>query len=172
MAGKACKYLKITLVRFVLMTVLTGAIIAGCEPYEEVSEVPEITFKNFDLYIIDTLSNTIFAGKLVFDFIDGDADIGVNVNSYSVEDSINFFLIPSYKENNLYYPLEDTLKYQIRHNEKLDRTGKYKTIKGEISLMIYYFITPAYDTIRYDFYIMDRAGNKSNTATTSDIWFR
>ncbi len=85
---------------------------------------------------------------------------------------MNFFLIPSYKSDDIYYPLTDTLKYQIRYNEKLDREGKNKTIKGEISLMIYYFITPVHDTIRYDFYILDRAGNKSNTATTTDIAFR
>ena len=148
------------------------AIFVTCEPFEEVSEVPEVTFRNFELFQIDTFSNTIFAGRLVFDFIDGDADIGVNTNSSSVADSINFYLIPSQKLSGVYYPLEDTLKYQIRHNEKLDRTGQNKTIKGEISLIIYYFIAPSYDTIRYDFYIKDRAQHRSNIATTSDIGFR
>ena len=169
---KTKKYIGIYWAGLIMATAIAGAFITGCEPYEDVSEVPAITFKSFDLFRVDTLSNTIIAGKLVFDFIDGDADIGANPNSYSAADSLNFFLIPSYKSEDTYFPLTDTLKYQIRYNEKLDREGKNKTIKGEISLMIYYFISPVYDTLRYDFYILDRAGNKSNTATTTDIAFR
>jgi hypothetical protein len=65
----------------------------------------------------------------------------------------------------------DPLKYIIRYNEKLNRVGQNKTIKGEIKINIQYFIIPAQDTLRYEFYILDRAGNRSNTAYTSDIGF-
>jgi len=144
----------------------------SCEPLEDISEVPSITFKDFELFQIDTFSNTIYAGRLTFDFVDGDADIGINQDFQGVYDSINFFLLPSEKSGETYLPLADTLKYQIRYNEKLDRIGQNKTIKGEIALVIYYFITPPYDTIRYDFFILDRAMHQSNIATTTDIGFR
>lgn len=143
-----------------------------CEPFEKVSEIPNITFKDFELYEIDTFSNIIKAGKLTFTFIDGNADIGVNPEYSPSNDSINFYLIPFEKLNGEYFQIpDDTLKYQIRSNEKLDRVGQNKTIKGEISLLIYYFITPPHDTIRYDFYIFDRAGNQSNIEETTDIGF-
>jgi hypothetical protein len=144
----------------------------GCEPFEKVSEIPSITFKDFELYEIDTLSNIIKVGKLTFSFIDGDADLGVDPESVSSNDSINFYLIPFEKSDGQYIQTpDDTLGYQIRYNEKLDRVGQNKTIKGEISLLIYYFITPPYDTLRYDFYIYDRARNQSNIESTSDIGF-
>lgn len=144
----------------------------ACEPFEKVSEIPSITFKEFELYEIDTLSNTIQVGKLTFSFIDGDADIGVNPDYASSNDSINFFLIPFEKFEGQYIQVpDDTLEYQIRYNEKLDRVGQNKTIKGEISLLIYYFIKPPYDTIRYDFFIYDRARHQSNIESTSDIGF-
>jgi len=146
--------------------------VASCEPFEKVSEIPEIGFKSFDLFEIDTLGSRIKAGELVFSFIDGDADIGLFSGS-STEDTLNFFLIPYEKLDAGYEPIEDadTLKYGIRNDEKLTRVGQNKTIKGEIKLQIYYFLTPPYDTIRYDFYIIDRAGNKSNIESTTDIGF-
>jgi hypothetical protein len=144
----------------------------ACEPFEKVSEIPQITFKDFRLFEIDTLSNTIKVGELAFDFIDGDADLGVNPEYSGSNDSINLYLIPFEKTDGMYVQIPgDTLKYQIRYDEKLDRIGQNKTIKGEISLIIYYFIEPAYDTIKYDFYIYDRARHQSNVESTSDIGF-
>lgn len=155
-----------------IVLILFACTYLACEPFEKVSEIPHITFKKFELFEIDTLSNTIKAGELTFDFIDGDADLGGNVQSYEGFDTINFYLIPFEKTGGAYYLIpDDTLKYQIRYNEKLDREGQNKTIKGEIKLVIYYFIEPAYDTIKYDFYIYDRAGHQSNIESTTDIAF-
>ena len=151
-----------------LILILVVILWATCKPIEKVSEVPQITFKDFELVEIDTLSNTIKAGKLTFKFIDGDADIGAKQSTNS--DSINFYLIPFEKTDGMYSEIpDDTLKYQIRYDEKLDRVGQDKIIKGEISLLIYYFVLPPYDTIRYDFYIYDRAWHQSNIESTSDI---
>ena len=150
---------------------LTLLAVTSCEPFEKVSEIPEVSFKSFELFEIDTLGSHIKAGELVFSFIDGDADIGLH--SGNTEDTLNFFLVPYEKLDNVYEPIvdADTLKYGIRNDEKLTRVGQNKTIKGEIKLQIYYFLTPPYDTIRYDFYIIDRAGNKSNIESTTDIGF-
>ncbi|MBN2481266.1 MAG: hypothetical protein JXB19_05975 [Bacteroidales bacterium] len=153
--------------------ILFAGAVTTCEPFEKVSEVPYITFKDFQLSEIDTLSNIIKVGELTFDFIDGDADLGAKTGPGGTGDSINFYLIPFEKIDGSYSQIPgDTLQYQIRYNEKLDRIGQNKTIKGEISLVIYYFITPPYDTIRYDFYIYDRARHQSNVESTSDIGFK
>jgi hypothetical protein len=150
---------------------LTALVLSTCEPIQKVSDVPEIKFKSFALYDKDTLTFQIKVGELIFSFIDGNADFGVLPNS---EDTLNLFLTPFHKVNMAYEPLNvDTFgrKYAVMNDEALVRIGQNKTVKGEIKLQIYYFVIPPFDTIRYDFYILDRAGNKSNVASTSDISF-
>jgi hypothetical protein len=151
--------------------ILTALALSTCEPIEKVSDVPEIKFKSFTLFDKDTLTFQIKVGEMIFSFIDGNADFGVQQNS---EDTLNLFLTPFHKVNREYVPLNvDTFgrKYAVMNDPALVRIGQNKTVKGEIKLQIYYFVIPPFDTIRYDFYIVDRAGNKSNVASTSDISF-
>ncbi len=100
-----------------------------------------------------------------------DADFGVIPNS---RDTINLILTPYKKVDMAYEPLDaDTFgrKYAVLNDEALVRIGQNKTVKGEIKVQIYYFVIPPFDTMRYDFYILDRAGHQSNVASTSDIAF-
>ena len=155
----------------------------GCVKTEPVSTIPQITFKRFELFdAIDTsLGNHILRGVLKFSFIDGDADIGmdgtIDATDTVVTDKYNLFLVPFEKIDTNYYPIaQDTLlpvpNYRIAHDVKMDRTGQNKTIKGTITVNIDYYTVPQYDTIRYDFYILDRAKNKSNVEVTNDIGFK
>jgi hypothetical protein len=151
--------------------ILAALVLSTCEPIERVSDVPEIKFKSFTLYDRDTLGFHIKAGELIFTFIDGNADFGALPTS---ADSLNLFLEPFHKVNRAYIPLNvDTFGryYTVKNDEALVRVGQNKTVKGEIKLQVYYFGIPPFDTIRYDFYILDRAGNKSNVDSTSDISF-
>jgi hypothetical protein len=50
----------------------------------------------------------------------------------------------------------------------MERPGVNKILKGTISVSIFYFLPPT-DTIKYDFYITDRALNISNVASTSEV---
>jgi len=145
----------------------------SCEGFNKVSEIPEITFKSFTITEIDTLGFTIKTGELVFSFVDGNADFGI-ITASDPEDTLNLFLAPYRKVDGIYDTINmDTYgrRYSVLNDEKLERTGQNKTIKGEIKVRVFYFIDPPYDTLRYDFYILDRAGNKSNVSTTSDIAF-
>jgi hypothetical protein len=157
----------------------------ACVKTEPVSPVPEITFKSFELVdAIDTsLQNKYKMGILEFSFIDGDADIGMyevpNPDDAFDENNYNLFLIPYEKRDSTYYKIKidttDTTHpppyYTIMHDTKLDRAGQNKTIKGTIIVNIPYFTLPEYDTMRYDFYIVDRVRNKSNIESTTDIGF-
>jgi hypothetical protein len=157
--------------KIIIPVILLPLSFISCESIEKGNDVPEIKFISLTPYEIDTLSSHLKAGELIFSFIDGNADIGVEEGATS-GDTLNFFLIPFQKKTDgSYQSINDTLRYRIRNDEKLTRTGQNKTIKGEIKLQIYYFITPPYDTLHYEFYIIDRAGNHSNTETTSDIGF-
>ena len=150
----------------------------SCQKIEKVSPVPEINFKSFtvtDAY--DTLGNRIKLGELVFSFIDGDADIGVDQTAQPGDSNYyNLFLIPYKKVDGVYSEIEvdpylPPLNYRIPYDSRMDRVGQDKTLKGEISLDIQYQVVPPYDTIRYDFYVRDRAYHKSNVASTTDITF-
>jgi hypothetical protein len=163
----------------IFIFLIAGLLIHACELPETVSSVPEITYKSFLLEDYrDSLGNQGKLGTLKFDFIDGDADIGSYVYDYdTTEESLakkyNVFLIPFEKLPGGYYDSVKTepLKYIIRQNEKLDRVGQNKTVKGEIAISIQYSIIPSQDTLRYEFYILDRARNRSNIEYTSDIGF-
>ena len=157
----------------ILSAVAAILLYAACEPLEKVSEVPEIQFKSFTMFELDTLDIRIKAGELVFNFIDGDADVGI-IKGREGDDTLNLFLFPYSKLDGEYDSIDAATygrSYAILNDEDLVRVGQNKTIKGEIKLQIYYFLDPPYDTIRYDFFILDRAGHKSNIETTSDIGF-
>jgi hypothetical protein len=53
----------------------------------------------------------------------------------------------------------------------MERTGQNKILKGTISVtFLYLFYSPEdTDTIKYEFYIKDRAQHISDTAITSEI---
>ena len=169
------------MIRNLLIFLMVSGIIAGaCEPPEKISPIPEITFKSFVLEdYIDSLDNRGKMGTLKFDFIDGDADIGSYISEEDTNEAYlltkyNVFLIPFEKLPDGHYDSVETdpVKYIIRYNEKLDRVGQNKTIKGGIKINIQYTIIPTQDTLRYEFFILDRARHKSNVAYTSDIGFR
>lgn len=166
--------------RRTIIILLAATVVAiSCIKVEPVSTIPEITFKSLGLAIMtDTsLDNpNLLVGVLVFDFIDGDADIGIPedyANDTTLPDSLryNLFLTPYSKIDGVYSLIEydeDTPPYYyIKENDKLERVGQNKTIKGTITLTI--VDLPVYDTIRYDFYIRDQAGNNSNIETTNDL---
>lgn len=152
----------------------------ACIETEPVSSIPEVAFKSIELaYVVDTsLGNQYLKGAiLLFEFVDGDADFGVDKET--AEDTTlpdtsryNLFLHPFYKLEGVYYSVEQDTNnpppyYSIFYNQKLDRVGQNKTVKGTITLTI--IDLPLYDTLRYDFYISDRAGNNSNIESTADL---
>ncbi|MBN2522346.1 MAG: hypothetical protein JXB24_03680 [Bacteroidales bacterium] len=152
----------------------------ACIETEPVSPVPEVAFTSIELVnLVDTsLENPYLKGAILkFEFKDGDADFGVYesvASDTSLPDSIryNLFMDPFYKIDGAYFRVElDTNYpppyYSIFYNQKLDRVGQNKTVKGTITLTI--TDIPLYDTIKYDFYIRDRAGNNSNVESTTDL---
>lgn len=159
---------------FILLTV--SIITFSCLETEPVSPIPAIKFVSFKLAYgsgIDQ-NDTVIVGKLEFEFIDGDADLGV----YEEDSSFNLFLTPFEKIDSLYYKIDSGANYQqvnkfrIPHDPKMDRVGQNKTINGVIRFDITYIVTPEIDTLKYEFYISDRALNKSNVESTSDFSFK
>jgi hypothetical protein len=162
-----------------LKNILIILIMAGaftCSRPETLPEIPEISFKSFTLdERVNELGNTILTGILVFRFQDGDGDIG-----FKAPDSIpegdttfyNLFFTLHEKKNGEYTrisneDLPSPLYYRIPY---MYPEGQNKTLSGDIDVEFEY-LTIEYDTIFYDFFIIDRAGHRSNTDSTDDISF-
>lgn len=145
-------------------------ILDSCEPVEDVSDIPEIHFKELSVpYIVDDNGIITYYMDMTFTFKDGDADIGVNGDN--VNSPNNLILVPFQKLNGLYDSIDPETyqrEYKIKENDLLN-TGK--TVQGEITVSINYLFPLPFDTIRYNFYIIDQAGHQSNIDSTADIAF-
>jgi len=154
-----------------IITVILGSLItASCGPIETLPPEPVIEFRSFSLYdTIDLLGTPSKAGKLTFYFEDGDGDLGLDPPvTPGVDPSSNLFLRLYRKTDGVFelagpsdplYPSEYRIPY-------IDAEGQNKILKGTIDVTLIYLIYDPEDTLYYDFWIKDRGGNESNTATS------
>lgn len=148
-------------------------ILVSCADIQSLPEEPKIEFKSFAIFdTTDILGNTAKGGRLKFYFEDGDGNVGLPAPTPGVDsDSLNLFfsLYRVQKGVRVPAPDNDPFKpsgYRIPYMEK---TGQNKILQGTVSVTFLYLFYSANDTISYDFYIMDRAENQSNTASTVAI---
>jgi hypothetical protein len=147
-------------------------ILASCAKVEVLPVVPSIGFTEFSIYdTTDLLGNIVKGGTLTFTFQDGDGDIGLKQPSATQPDSINLFLT-LYREKNgvlSQAPDNDPLKPTGFRIPYMDRPGQNKVLKGTIEVDFTYLFYNEDDTIKYDFYLKDRAGHFSNQDSTGLI---
>jgi hypothetical protein len=146
--------------------------LGSCTKIEHLSPIPNIRFNSFTIFdTTDILGNTSKAGKLNFYFEDGDGDMGLKVPSGGEADSTNLFFTLYRKTNGeMVQATEDDPLYPSPYRiPYMVRLGQNKILRGTVSVtFLYLFATPT-DTIKYDFYIKDRASHESNVASTSEI---
>jgi hypothetical protein len=145
----------------------------SCEPLEKIDDIPEIGFKSLEgPYLVQTEDSTTLIGAfLTFSFQDGNSDFGVDMAARPA-DSINLYLVPFQKVDGTYDSVDAELygrQYTVKKDDKMGEPGQ--PVKGEIEVLVTYLLKPPFDTLRYEFYILDRAFNKSNVESTSDIAF-
>lgn len=148
-------------------------IAASCKKIEQLPPEPYIEFRSFEILdTTDILGNSAKAGRLKFYFEDGDGNIGLREPSESLlADSTNLFFT-LYKKTNgemVQAATNDPLKPSPYRIPYLERLGQNKILKGTISVTFLYMMYNPKDTIRYDFYLKDRALNESNLESTADI---
>jgi hypothetical protein len=159
-----------------ILTITTAAIVVvSCIKIQQLPPEPRIEFTSFQVFdTLDILGNDCKGGRLNFYFEDGDGDLGLHpAESDESIDTTNLFLTLFRKTGGLMVevPENDPIKPSPYRIPYIERTGQNKILKGTISVTLIYFLydTINTDTVRYDFYIKDRAGNISNTAATSEI---
>lgn len=150
--------------------------VIACEKIEPADPIPEIGFKDFKIEDgYDSIGNPTKNCELLFSFIDGDGDIGLIKYESDTVDPGNIFIVPFNKSEDSYSREDDldTLTFWIKYDDKMERVGQNKTLKGEIKVLfnLYLKFISDYDTLKFDFYIIDRAGNESNVESTNDVAF-
>jgi hypothetical protein len=147
----------------------------SCSSIESHPPVPEIHFKK--LVIKDSLYKDMGVNKiavLTFSFLDGDGDIGVSPQDV---DSVSKIHYTWYKKlpDMTYEPYQfgktTSQASDIPWNSVMDKTeAQNKLLKGVIKVELF---TPTeldgVDTMRIEYYILDRARSKSNIDHTPDF---
>lgn len=154
---------------FFNITLLLLLFAKSCEEPEAASEIPIIQYEEFIIQNYSASSGSL-SGTLVFRFIDGDGDVGLSQPEYN--DSLSIDSIPynlyinrfDYKDSS--YKLADTsLRFRLPYMEG----GIYKeNLEGTVEIEIYYPYIFS-DSIRLNFYLYDRSGNKSNIEQSPSI---
>jgi hypothetical protein len=161
---------------YLTVTLVILMFLHSCKKIEKLPPEPGIKFTSFELFdTTDILGNDTKGGRLKFYFEDGDGDLGLYPPSEgSTSDTSNLFFTLYRISGGVETPVvdnNDPLKPSDYRIPYLERKGQNKILRGTISVTFFYtFYSPAdNDTIKYEFYIKDRAGNSSNTDSTCDI---
>jgi len=160
-------------IRLAISFMLFTIIIMSCRKIEKLPPEPYIEFTSFSVFdTIDILGNEAKGGRLKFYFEDGDGDLGLPVPSEGqTSDTVNLFFTLFRNTGGVMNPApdDDPLNPSDYRIPYMEREGQNKILKGTISVTFLYLFYSETDIIRYDFYIKDREGNESNTASTTEI---
>lgn len=171
MLFEAIMMMKKRVFKYIVFGFMVTVLLWSCRKIEHYPPEPQISYSGFLLRdSVDYLGNSILTGTLSFRFIDGDGDLGMpDLDSLVVGDSTtsNLFFTLYYLKDNTLIPADENdvktpLNYRIPYIKMI---GRDKTMKGEIRVTFFYINFP-YDTIKYTFFVVDRAGNHSNTEET------
>ena len=150
---------------------LLGSVVflSSCLKKTEFPAEPAITFKSFAASGDEAV--------LEISFTDGDGNIGLNEGDtlapYEFEGDFYFNLTLEYqeKQNGVWVTrdLDPPFKYRV---PVITPTGQNKALEGDIRVDItpfYYDPFSAFDTIRYEIQLTDRALNRSNKVMSEEI---
>ncbi len=156
-------------------SLIIAASLWSCRKIVQLPPEPVIKYIGFAVFdTTDILGNSYKGGRLKFHFEDGDGDLGLpQQTGDNPVDTINLF-ITAYRKTNgtltevLPGDLLYTRGYRIPY---MDRIGQYKILRGTITIsFLYQFYIPEDSAVlKYNFFVIDRALNKSNTETTAEI---
>jgi hypothetical protein len=162
-----------------------GVLVSACKKPQKYSEIPAITFESMVVKdsIDQELDNRFLAGVLTFSFVDGDGDLGLNQEDTNppYDQAGNYYynlIIEAYKkENGDFHKINLSAPLSYRFKD-VSAHGQNKTLKGRIitgfniinlDSQVNDSIFALGDTLKYRFYIYDKALHQSNTAESSEV---
>jgi hypothetical protein len=160
-------------IKYLVITTLVILALGSCRKIEQLPPVPLVKFTRFTVFDTLTMLGKFKAGRLDFYFEDGDGDVGLPPPVGNATDATDLYLTLFRKKGGVMVGSSDKndvlLPYPSYRIPFMTRLGVNKILRGTISVsFLYMFYSPG-DTIKYDFYIKDRALNESNVASTGEI---
>jgi hypothetical protein len=146
----------------------------SCKKPEKYSTTPVVTFKEIPVKDTTIFSNHIKRCILTYSLVDGDGDIGFQdgdtIYPYNIDGSYyNNVMITMYKMvNGVYFPVDTPeigTPFYFR-TKYIEPIGQNKTLKCTIYINLDFDIPSSWDTVKFDFFMYDRALNKSNIEST------
>lgn len=165
---------KMKIFRYIIPVLFAILTVVSCSKIETLSDIPHIEYRSFKVFdTTDILGNYCKGGRLNFYFEDGNGDIGLESPVYELDDTVNLFFTLYRKTGKVFteVPESDPINPSDYRIPYMERTGQNKILKGTISVTFMYLFYPVEntDTVKYEFYIKDRAENLSDTVTTNEI---
>ena len=155
---------------YFILSLLLFLLFSSCLKREEYPIEPHIEYKNFVKYVNN--AGIEDKGTLIFSFTDGDGDIGLTagdtLSPYNKDGDYYYNLYIFYKEmqHGFLTQIDLPMPFHTRL-PVITPSGHNKAIKGEMEVKLdIYNPLSIYDTICFDFYIVDRALHVSNTVST------
>lgn len=137
----------------------------SCRKYNRYSETPHIEFVSLGYSSSVKDENKMKIAKLKFNVYDGDGDVGV-----PFEDTVvNFFTEIMVRRNGVFISADSAKVYNYTYKMPfIEPDERDINFEAEATVNIEYTaLSMPYDTIKYRFYLLDYAGNKSNVEETS-----
>lgn len=133
----------------------------SCNKYDDYSPIPEVEYGSMEL-LTNTISGDDYL-NISIKFIDGDGDI-----CFYKQDTVrNIVYTLYYLENDTFKLIDLAVPYEWKI-PYYEPEGRNKLMRGTVKskFYIYEFDLMKYDTLKLDFYVFDRAYNKSNVGST------
>ena len=148
----------------------------SCHKPQSYSPIPVIDFTQ--LVVRDTtdqseLHNKIVLYQIYFKVLDGDNNLGIDQTDSTAQDSTNnnLFFTLLYKKDGKF----DTAELPIPLNYRIPKAqyvSIYNYLKATVIADLTFdptILSSMFDTIKFSFYVIDQAHNKSNIQETPEI---
>ena len=144
----------------VFIFLVAGLLFYSCKKKVKFSVEPEIIFKSFEKFDLDS-------AHLVISFTDGDGDIGPIQEG---DTATNYFINYYQKVNGVF--IQKSFSALNKRIPNLNSSKKSKSLEGDIVINMlspFYFNTSKKDTFLFEMYIVDRALHQSNSVRSDEI---
>ncbi len=157
-----------------------GTFLGGCFSVPEFADAPEIEFSGIENFLrVDEQSGGYKDSVVISVFFrDGDGDLGYvqrEIDSLADRGGGQNFVVKQFRRVNGRYIVYEPLETQSGYFHRLsgDSPGPIEGTIHYSGIQVYHSFYPyAKDTVKYEIYIRDRAGNISNTILTDSVILR
>ncbi|MBX2952478.1 MAG: hypothetical protein KF870_08230 [Leadbetterella sp.] len=158
----------------------SATFLGGCFSVPDYPNVPEIEFSDIQSILrVDEVTGGYKDSVIIsLKFRDGDGDLGYmqqEIDSLARAGGGHNFLVKQFRRVKGKYVLYEPLESQSGYFHRLfaDKPGPIEGTIHYSGIQVYHSFYPyAKDTVKFEIYIRDRAGNISNTILTDSVILR